>query len=200
MQRWCKVGPECPAPDEFWEIFIEFAMKTARLDQRIPIDYEFSPFSLIFSKGHVPCQSPHLDVMWPNYQFLLMVSHETPGTIVYTSSCPVKDTDTFLEWLGPPVSSKIGPALREFPDMCQMLEDYGVVLDTSEDVMSPIFSLNTINQGEVLSMPGSVVHGAPSYVGFRAILFFIAHKKGKEEEAYDDERQYFAGIIMINIT
>jgi hypothetical protein len=99
-----------------------------------------------------------------------------------------------------PMTSKMGILLREqFPDTAQLLVDYGTVLDAN-NLKEVIPKDNLINQGDVLSMSGSVVHGAPPYHGFCAILFFVAHKKRKENEAYDNKRRYFAAILLINMT
>jgi hypothetical protein len=98
-----------------------------------------------------------------------------------------------------PMTSKMGILLREqFPDTGQLLVDYGAVLDTA-NLKEVVPKDYLINQGDVLSMPGSVVHGAPSYHEFRAVLFFVAHEKGKEKDAYNNEHQYFAANLLIDM-
>jgi hypothetical protein len=60
-----------------------YAEQSAKQDNRVPSNNEFRPFSLICTIGKVPGQIPHLDIVIPNYQFTLMVTTGTPGTIVY---------------------------------------------------------------------------------------------------------------------
>jgi hypothetical protein len=197
------VGVQVPAsPGDFWEPIIDLAIKTALQDLRIPKDYTFSSFSLISAVGKMSGQRPHVDVMWPNYQFSLMVSDKTPGTIVYECEIQpgINNVDSFLEWLKPPENSWIGNVLTtQFADHCKKLTDYGTVLDTN-NLQAVRFPVLKLSRGDLLSIPGSVVHGGPAYTGFRAILFFIGHPEGNDGLLYNSDFQYSAGTILMDIT
>jgi hypothetical protein len=156
LRRGTIVGTQMPAtPGAFWNAIIDLAEKTARQDPRIPKDYIFSSFSVISSYGKKSGQRPHFDVMWPNYQFSLMVSDETPGTTVY--ECIIKpginNVNSFIKWLDPPANSQIGNVLTsQFPGHCQKLNDYGTVMDTLnlQPVALPRYKLS---RGDLLSIP-----------------------------------------------
>jgi hypothetical protein len=76
-------GCECAGtPLAFWLQIFNYAVISAQKDKQVPKDHEFGPFSLICSMGRVPGQIPHLDVMYPNFQFTMMVTENTPGTLV----------------------------------------------------------------------------------------------------------------------
>jgi hypothetical protein len=190
------------SPGDFWEPIIDFAIQTALQDLQIPKDYTFSSFLLISADGIMSGQRPHVDVMWPNYQFSLMVSDKTPGTTV--NECKIEpginNVDSFLEWLKPPENSWIGNALTtKFADHCKKLTDYGTVLDTN-NLRAVQFPVLKLNRGDLLSIPGLVVHGGPAYTGFRAILFFIGHPEGKAGLLYNSDLQYSAGTVLMDIT
>jgi hypothetical protein len=77
--------------------------------------------------------------------------------------------------------------------------DYGTILDTN-NLWAVQFPVLKLRRGDLLSIPGSVVHGGPAYTGFRAILFFIGHPEGKDGLLYNSDLQYSAGTILIDIT
>jgi hypothetical protein len=197
------VGAQIPtSPGEFWEPIIDLAIQTALQDLRIPKDYTFSSFLLISADGIMSGQRPHVDVMWPNYQFYLMVSDKTPGTTVYECKIEpgINNVDSFLEWLKPPKNSWIGNVLTtKFVDHCKKLTDYGTVLDTN-NLQAVRFPVLKLSRGDLLSIPGSVVHGGPAFTGFRAILYFIGHAEGKNGILYNSDLQYLAGAILMDIS
>jgi hypothetical protein len=192
------VGAQIPtSPGEFWEPIIDLAIQTALQDLRIPKDYTFSSFSLISADGIMSGQRPHVDVMWPNYQFSLMVSDKTPGTTVYECKIEpgINNIDAFLEWLKPPENSWIGNVLTtKFANHCKRLTDYGTVLDTN-NLRAVRFPVLKLSRDDLLSIPGLVVHGGPAYTGFRAILFFIGHAEGKDGILYNSDLQYLIGFV-----
>jgi hypothetical protein len=195
-------GPELGVTNEaFWEYLYCYARRSAIRDTRIPSGYEFGPFSLICTVGTVKGQIPHVDVLGPNFQFTLMVTDQTPGTVVYRSTNlhPVNSVKTFLEWLEVPnPTSQIGPVLLADEEMISLLEKYGMVLDcdTPETVIPHRQNDTTaLQQGATLSIPGSVIHAGPHCTSFRAMLFYTAH--APDEEAYSSDVQFSLGTLMI---
>jgi hypothetical protein len=190
-------------PLDFWDQIIDYAKESARQDRRIE-GYEFGPFSLIISTGNVPAQTPHIDVLRPNYQFTLMVSNDTPGTKLYKSinPNPVRDARTFVEWLGAEPDSKIADVLKKDKGLCDMLEKYGIVLDGLTErtlIMDGTVKTEALRRGATISIPGSLVHAGPSCGTFRAMIFFIASPVGQEKDAYKTEEQWSHGSMMIDL-
>jgi hypothetical protein len=200
-----KTGGHCTetTSQKFWAKIFEFAITSAKQDTRVPNDHQFGPFSLICSNKYVPGQVPHLDVLWPNFQYTLMVSDETPGTLVFNpiDSRLVSDVSSFVEWIGAGPDSQIGKLLSDNSDQCELLKTYGAVLvgATKGKLQVCVAQTEKLKRGTTMSIPGSLIHAGPSFSKFRAMLFFISHPTGKEEEAYISENQYSHGLVLINI-
>jgi hypothetical protein len=134
-----------------------------------------------------------------------MVKGKSPGTIVYqtTNPHPVNSVQTFLEWLeATNPMSNIGPVLFADEEMMSLSEKYGMVLDcVTMEMVIPHRQYDTtaLRQGATLSIPGSVIHPGPHCTSFRAMLFYIAHAPGKEEEAYSSDNQFSLGTLMITL-
>jgi hypothetical protein len=96
-------------PHDFWSKILLYAEQSAKRDTRVSYGFDFGSYSLICTTGKVTAQVPHLDIMLPNYQFTLMITDNSPGTIVYTSinTNPVHDVPSFMKWLGEPIDSNI---------------------------------------------------------------------------------------------
>jgi hypothetical protein len=125
-------GSECSGDHlTFWKEIFDYAILSAKQDKRVPKDHEFGPFSLICSIKNEPGQIPHLDVMYPNFQYSMMVTDDTPGTLVFSSNKPqqVFDVPSFVEWIGAKPDSQIKILLENNADMTEIVETYGVVLD-----------------------------------------------------------------------
>jgi hypothetical protein len=180
---------------DFWK-----TDQSAKRDTQVSYGFEFGSYLLICTTVKVAAQVPHLDIMMPNYQLTLMVTDNSPGTIVYTSNntTPVHNVPTFMKWLGEPTDFNIAVHLNENDELCSMLKNYGVVFDAlEEENLAPVFH-ETLSRGTTISIPGSVVHVGPSSNKFRAMLLFTAHPKEKDD-TYSSENQYFHGTILIDI-
>jgi hypothetical protein len=78
-------------------------------------------------------------------------------------------------------NSRIGEVLTtKFTRHCKKLTEYGTVLDTIN--LQPVeFPYLKLSHGDLLLIPGLVVHGGPAFTGFRAILFLLVTPREKME-------------------
>jgi hypothetical protein len=152
----------------------------------------YGPFSLILTRGTVPPQLPHVDVLPPNFQFGLIVTDDTPATRVNGSNHPVVRTlDDLVNFLQiTPDSSKIPAVMAQCPDLVELLQNFGICFSTMNPSDYCVTSeLDHLKNGTVMSLPGGQLHAGPGYTGFHAVLFWTAH--GKSKDVYDINVQYF---------
>lgn len=164
---------------------LDFAKTQARKDPRIASDHVFDNFSLLVSYDPVDAQIPHIDMVEPNYQFGLIITDNSPSTVVYE---PVHKISTMEDvqqhlWKDLPMSVKNAMQKR----VPQLLNAFGNVL--CRDLRS--FHPGYLKAGTICSMPGSVIHGGPACKEFRVVLFFSASPHGYNAP-YHADTQFFA--------
>jgi hypothetical protein len=180
-------GSECSGDHlTYWTEIFDYAILSAKHDKRVPKDHEFGPFSLIRSIKKVPGQIPHLDVMFPNFLFTMMVTDNTPGTLVFSSKEPqqVFDVPSFVEWIGAKPDSQIKFLLENNKEMTEIVETYGVVLDglTKGKLQTVPLQREKLSSGALMSIPGSLIHAGPSFTKFRVMLFLFLMQRIKKKK------------------
>jgi hypothetical protein len=163
------------------------------------IDVHYGPMSLIISNGMVSDQLPHVDVQPPDFQFGLILTDHSPGTIVYESIREVvktpKDLAVFLGVQNNNRTSKIASTVSELPEAIQLLKTFGVCLSTLRaDDYKVAQRPEHLPTGTVLSLPGGQLHAGPACDSFRAVLFWTAH--GDAKSLYHPDIQYFDGLLL----
>jgi hypothetical protein len=163
------------------------------------IDVHYGPMSLIISNGIVSDQLPHVDVQPPDFQFGLILTENSPGTIVYESIREIVTTSkqlaTFLGIAQNNRTSKIASTVSELPEAIQLLKTFGVCLSTLRaDDYKVACRPEHLPTGTVLSLPGGQLHAGPKCDNFRAVLFWTAH--GNAKSLYHPDIQYFDGLLL----
>lgn len=207
--------------------FLQFATKQAAKDTRFPAEYyAYNNFSLLVTFGAVRAQSKHLDLLWPNGQFGLMLSDNRPGTITfpvpYDLATPQDLQKHIKIWKKLPddVAQVMQDRNTNIP---KLLKDFGNTLHVQ---LQPVVS-DRLCRGTVCGLPGSVVHAGPPCQDYRAIMFFsawpVVQKKSKNlhdannenglnydddadddddndtveaVEEYDPDTQYFGALLV----
>jgi hypothetical protein len=159
----------------------------------------YGPMSLIISNGMVSDQLPHVDVQPPDFQFGLILTDNSPGTIVYKSIRDIvttpTDLATFLGVAQNNRTSKIASTVAELPEAIQLLKTFGVCLSTLRaDDYKVAQRPEHLPTGTVLSLPGGQLHAGPACDSFRAVLFWTAH--GDAKSLYHPDIQYFDGLLL----
>jgi hypothetical protein len=175
-------------PTAFTEELVHYVVTMAKKDPRIrkEEDWIFENFSLILTYSNVPGQEPHIDLLFPNFQFGLIISDSSPTTQYYEiPKCNQINSGKDLAQLWLKIDSSIPDQLVQFlahdPDVNNKLEFYGGVFSVAtpcpseEDPKKHMFTCHEIKSvpcGTLLSLPGSKVHaGPPTASPFRAVLF-----------------------------
>lgn len=167
---------------------VQYAQAQARRDPRIrnaPHDYKFSNFSLIVSYGSVPAQAPHLDLVGPNFQFILILTNGSPSTNIYDleeGDRVQSVTDLRRVWKKEKLEqrdratfpSNLAKMLEASPDVVDFLSDFGDVLHSNDFLKSVEKRQDGLSAGTLLSLPGGVVHAGPACSSYRVVLFFSA--------------------------
>lgn len=173
-------------PDDTTDRILSYAIEQARRDPRIRdsnTEFKFGNFSLILSYGDVPAQAPHVDLLAPNYQFVLCLTDGSPSTYFY--DMPEKDRirsvqdlrrlwESIQESHEDPFPENLASILEKCPDFLALLNDFGDVFHPNSTFKKIKRCLDSVRVGTVLSLPGGVVHAGPATESFRAVLFFSA--------------------------
>ncbi|CAB9520757.1 expressed unknown protein [Seminavis robusta] len=161
---------------------LEYAQNQARRDPRLT-DMEFGNFSLICTYGKVEAQAPHIDLTLPNYQFGLILSGNSPGTLFCDTPNTFHRVEAVVDhWQDMPPA--LMDAMRKDKDAKDLLQKFGSLLERGSTVPQQREKLAT---GSLLSLPGGVIHAGPASDGFRAVLFFSGWPKGSEAAPYDPD-------------
>ena len=172
---------------------LNFCKKQARKDPRVASgDYDFDNFSLLVSFDPVEPQVPHLDMIEPNFQFGLVISADSPGTVVYEPVNTIQNMEDVKKVLWNDLSSSVCKRMQSKAHT--ILKEYGNVLCPNVRPFYP----GLLPQGTLCSMPGSVVHGGPACDRFRAVLFFSACPRG-HSAPYHADIQFFAPTMCTSM-
>ena len=192
---------------------LQYAESQARRDPRVctspHYDYKFSNFSLIVSYGSVPAQAPHLDLVGPNFQFILVLTDGSPSTNVYDLQEEdrirlVKDLrqvwnkERLENHDGEMFPSNLVQVMQDSPDIVDFLADYGDVLHSNAFIKAVEKRQDSLPAGTVLSLPGGVMHAGPASSCYRAVLFFSAvpmTKTGPLTLEYNPDTQ-FGNVLL----
>lgn len=181
---------------------IAYAQACARLDQRLPETIQFGhAFSFIITSGIVPSQHPHIDILFPDYQFGLIVTDGVPATNWYRSKiaivCTAEALANFLHV--DQQSTNLVRALHSFPVCVQLLEQFGACLSTlhSTDYEQVVGERECLPVGSVMSLPGGLLHAGPASSSYRTVMFFTAHVD--EDRVYNPDVQYFDGLLLAEL-
>jgi hypothetical protein len=187
---------------------LQFAREQARLDPRVGSNYQFGNFSLIVTFDKCEAQAPHIDLVQPNFQFGLIVSEGSPGTLFYETPEHVRTPEELAKrWedmaksIGEdyPYPTEMPPALmealRKDEGARTLLDYFGDVLIPERQVLDRMLSRESLRTGSLLSLPGSVLHAGPRADEFRAVVFFSAWQIGSDIAEYDPDIQY-TGVML----
>ncbi|KAL3923690.1 MAG: hypothetical protein SGILL_001511 [Bacillariaceae sp.] len=212
LSVWIKIlkigGMKCAY--QFTRSLTKYAKARAREDHRVGHDtstrkWTFDNFSMIVNYTRVREQDAHLDLLYPNFQFGMMLSDGSPGTVYYETPqgqriSNGKQLADLWTKLDPYIPRQLAALLEKDPDVNNKLDLFGAVLGISDPSVpsssdgnpsqSQSFELpfikhamKHVSRGTVLSLPGSQVHAGPSTTNaFRAIMFFSAHPHSKLKE------------------
>lgn len=179
-----------------------YAVEMAKKDERVGKDWIFENFSLIANLDSVPQQYPHIDLTLPLYQFAMIISDNTAGTITYKihEEQRVRTPQQLVKFLNLNCSdTKIIDAFEKHSDCTSILDEFGGCLST---LQNGGYQVHTAKQnlaaGSVLSTPGSVLHAGPATNGFRAVLFYTG--RPPNAEPYNSEVQWLDGLLLGELT
>ncbi|GKZ00140.1 hypothetical protein MPSEU_000967300 [Mayamaea pseudoterrestris] len=187
------------------ERMINFAIKQAGKDERFPSSrYSYNNFSLLITYDAVDAQGPHIDLLYPNAQFGLLLTNSSPGTISYKVKCNIicaRDLPKHVaSWKNAP--PKLLDAMsNEESGAAALIRSFGDTLH----VQLKAVKTKLLHCGDCTSLPGSLLHAGPSCPKFRAILFYSATPRdGEHEDAtsiaeYDPDTQYFGALLLADI-
>eukprot|EP00977_Amphora_coffeiformis_P002476 scaffold464_cov181-Amphora_coffeaeformis.AAC.14 len=200
---WDAVLQQSSLPADCTDRLCAYAVAQARRDPRISRQpFKFGNFSLICSYGRVPAQAPHVDLLPPNHQFAVILTGDSPSTIMYDVKNRVQSMEDLkrlwqsMEREGeePSFPSCLAQALETSSDVTSLLKDFGDVLHSSADFPRVQRGLDHVLPGTVLSLPGGVTHAGPATNSFRAVLFFSAVPIDNQQLEYNPDVQ-FSSIV-----
>jgi hypothetical protein len=206
---------------------ITYCIEQAKRDPRVIRENvtEFNNFSLLLNYEPVAAQFPHIDMLFPNFQFLVTVSNHAESTRVYTTSfCTIASARDLQQKAWTDMPPAIVDALSDDPYATSLLCHFGRVLcpnvhittewgtslpknssfrDNHHNATGPddhrcIDSI-LLPTGTTSSLPGSVIHAGPASQGFRAILFFSGSAAEHPVGPYNPDTQYFSGTLLCDL-
>ncbi|CAB9503288.1 expressed unknown protein [Seminavis robusta] len=192
------------------EIILEYARSQAQMDPRVQDGYIFENFSLLVCQRAAPAQAPHVDLVTPNFQFGMVLSNKSRGTLFV----PEPDKLGRLHHVDQLVSlweknpffkddafSKVPPRLVERfkADLGaqQLLSYFGDTLHPEKTLRDSFVSKDRLPVGTVSCLPGSVCHAGPATTAPRSVLFFSGAPKDSDEvDPYMPDSQYNGVTLM----
>jgi hypothetical protein len=166
--------------------------------------YEGRVHSLLVTFGRVEMQMIHIDMLFPNYQGVLLLT-EGPGTHVF----PVHQkhglaegdgvsVEQYADWLWSEIWGFAGraafvAAINRCPDLAELVKEYGILGVPLPDLKASEVKVSTGEQCTLkgyFGFPGSWPHCGPACEGFRAVMFSSYCPKSESEKAYDPNIQY----------
>lgn len=186
-------------PEMMRQAIIDYAVRVAKLDDRVNDDWLFENFAIIVNEKQVLPQRPHIDLLAPNLQFGLVLTNNAPGTTIYLPTGNViSNMEEFVDFLykdtGLPNHTGFHKAYEKQQQLRQMLSDYGKCLCTVNRSYRVAVRTLDVPTGTVMASPGSTLHAGPGCEEFRAIMFFIGRPPLGVE--YNDAVQYFDGGML----
>ena len=187
-------------------LLLEYIKRRAMMDPRVTDDkssWKFNNFSLIVTYTPVAPQAPHIDLLRPSFQGGLIITAGAPATHFCRNQAAIAtiiDHTTLAEsWS----SSKVGEppaavvqAVKEHPALRKLLQEFGHVLTCEkqmrQETQPPVQT--GLTTGDLLTLPGSVVHAGPKCTKFRAVIFFSASPQDVAE--YNPDTQY-TGVHLL---
>jgi hypothetical protein len=149
----------------------------AQLSKQVPHNFIFSSFSLIYQWGS-PGQLWHIDLKSDSYQICIVVTNDSPTTIV--SKATTSSNEAVVE-LG--MQSPCGEPF--FFNYCPIVSSFNKI----KYFATPMSKTN-VDSGTVCVSKGGQIHAGPIVENekFRALLFFTVGPNG--QESYDSNEQY----------
>jgi hypothetical protein len=194
-------------PEHIKNCLITYAAQMAVIDDRVDPSWKFEQFSIIVQIGPCKMQQPHVDLLLPSFQFEMMISPNSKGTVTYQATGPqVRTAQDFVTFLGldGSESTQILEAFEQKDGLLsRLLTNYGVVLSTVPTPGVEGFRISKLRHsmtpGTVLSTPGSVMHGSPAIQdGFRAVLSYTG-RPGTTQSCDITNVQWYDGILLIEL-
>lgn len=189
---------------------LRYAERQANRDERLSgQNYGFDNFSLIMTFRPCSAQAPHIDLVFPNFQFGLVVTGGAQGTSFLQSQHQhaIQDSETMFRTWDAKLSKqkhaiwsrgcrsvpiKLRKVFNEHPNAWWHLKYFGDTLADERDSALLMQSPEDLRTGTVLSLPGSIIHAGPESEGVRAILFFAGAKPADPQDTNDDVAPYDA--------
>ena len=212
---------------------VQYAIQQAERDDRITANIKdkrsmsYDNFSLIVSYDPVMAQPKHIDLLYPNFQYGLIITDKSPGTTVYTPSHYIRTVTDVKNHVWTDMSSTMAMAMEQDAIVTTLLSQFGAVLcpnikqvqywepmnegdvtvmeqsPTTNDDIGSSNDASTIDScfltGTLLSLPGSEIHAGPSSSKYRTVLFFSACPDVTNTIPYHPDTQYFAPLLCCDL-
>jgi hypothetical protein len=247
-----------PNPSSIKQAILHFAVQQARQDDRIgaltsmpystkanssrnSLSYSSSKmqydknkvlycnFSLITSYGEVQEQQQHIDLQYPNFQYGLIITDQSPGTNVFLAAQSIQTVQHMKEYVWKDIPPAIYTAMKQNAFVLSILDRFGDVLCPNiqqihelsyhgRSVHSPPAAGNVtpvqeddakqvldhlpshkLPAGTLLCLPGSEIHAGPACSAYRSVLFFSACPDVTTIVPYHPDTQYSAPLLCCDI-
>jgi hypothetical protein len=213
------------SPASLKEAIIQYAVKQAERDDRLlsmvpnkdAICYD--NFALIVSYAPVGAQLQHIDLLYPNFQFGLIMTDQSPGTTVCQASHSINTIDDIKKHVWRDMPTTLYTQMKQNEFVASLVSQFGGVLcpdiqsidysrniksSTVSPVLDETFDVDKGSNsdavlfptGTVTSLPGSEVHAGPSSNKHRTVLFFSACPDTNNTIPYDPDTQSFAPLLL----
>ena len=143
---------------EMKQAIIQYAIQQAERDERITANIQnnqfmsYDNFSLIVSYDPVMAQPQHIDLLYPNFQYGLIITDNSPGTTVFVAPHSIRTVSDVKNHVWTDMSSTLSMALEQDAVVSSMLSQFGDVLCPDiQQVQYFIPYQNSMIEGEVVN-------------------------------------------------
>ena len=127
--------------DHIKQAIMQYAIHQAERDDRITVNTtnksapSYDNFSLIVSYDPVEAQPRHIDLLYPNFQFGLIVTDHSPGTSVYVTPHSIRTVTDVKNHVWKDMSSTMFNAMKQHAIVTSLLSQFGDVLCPSMELV-----------------------------------------------------------------
>jgi hypothetical protein len=188
------------------DILIDFAIRQAKRNPdiaRYGDSYTFGNFSLLVNGQKAEKQPNHIDMNPPNSQFGLMLTSNSPATLVYHVNETIKTAHdvkrVWNEWNGPKLvfPDNLMTAFESSSEANLLLQEFGNILIPEDSMMEQRVE-HDVPPGSLMTLPGGVIHAGPQCKQGRTVLFFSGCPKEvtqNGQQQYHPDTQYSALFV-----
>jgi hypothetical protein len=120
--------------DQMKDVILKYAIQQAEYDDRLFVNVQhkdnilYDNFSLIVSYDPVTAQQRHIDLLYPNFQYGLMITNMSPGTLVFSPTHAIRTVTDVNNHVWKDMPSTLKATIQHDTTVTSLLSQFGNIL------------------------------------------------------------------------